>query len=866
MINIQKMSQLYTTLIRSHVVANAADNEIELFSQICKDILNISEIKMVWIGVIDEVSKELQPLGSCGEGTEYLQDVHIDVNTDTPLGNGPSGIAYREDAPYWCQDFLNDPHCSVWHEQARKFGWRSSAAIPIHKHGRVIGTLNLYSNQLGIFDEQARILLQNMVLNMDYTLAGFENEKARKKVEDDLMESYNLLTTIINAVPGRLFWKDKNLTYLGCNLAFARDAGKSSPEDIVGTTDYQMPWKNQVELYTLDDRRVLDSKTPKLSFEEPQTAPNGDTIWVRTSKVPLFNSKKETVGILGIYDDITEQKLSEDALRESQQKLQTIIDNEPECVKLINPRGQLIEMNPAGLAMLEAESLEVAQKKTLLSYLIPQWRVPFLDLHKRVMSGKSGMLEFEIRGLKGTQRWLETHAVPLRDSLGNVTMLLGITRDITEHKKTQQKIEFMANYDALTGLPNRLKLEEQLEYLVALSKREDWNFALMFLDIDHFKDINDTLGHTVGDKLLKKFAQRIKNTFREEDTLARFGGDEFIILLPNTNALEAQQVAQKLLATAQLPFSIEHHKLAISASIGIAIYPMDGVDKDTLYKNADTAMYRAKHNGRNNYSFFTKEMQIIAKRNLELNNALYDALSNNELHLVYQPQISATTGKVIGAEALLRWTHPTFGNVSPAEFIPIAENNGLILPIGEWVLETAIGQMKEWLEKGMLSMVMAVNLSAVQFRNANLPDVITKILDEVGLPAQYLEIELTEGVTMNNPHAAINIMNHLDQIGIKMSIDDFGIGYSSLSYLKKFKVYKLKIDQSFVRDITTDPEDKAIVAAIINMAQSLGLQTIAEGVETLEQLNYLCEQGCDEIQGYYYSRPLLAQDFEQNYM
>jgi diguanylate cyclase (GGDEF)-like protein/PAS domain S-box-containing protein len=865
MINIQRMSQLYNTLIHSHEAVNYAENEMALFTTICQDVLTITDIKMAWIGLIDETIQQLNPLVHCGEGTEYLQDIHIDVSADNPSGNGPSGIACREDQPYWCQDFLHDENTTLWHAQAKKFGWQSSAALPFHKNGMVIGTLNLYSNELNAFDEQTRSLLQKITSNMDYTLAEFENEKSRKKIEEDLIDSHKLLMTIINTVPVRIFWKDKNLNYLGCNVAFAKDAGKSSPDEIVGKNDYQMSWKEQAALYNADDRYVIDSKTSKLSFEEPQTIADGNTVWVRTSKVPLYNSKNESVGILGVYDDITEQKLSENALIESRQHLQAIIENEPECVKLVNPRGQLVEMNSAGLAMLEADTLEEAQNQNLISYLLPEWRTPFLDLHKQVMAGHSGVLEFEIKGLKGTHRWLETHAVPMHDSSSKATMLLGITRDVTEYKETQQKIEFMANYDALTGLPNRLKLEEHLEYLLTLSKRSECSFALMFLDIDHFKDINDTLGHSIGDELLMKFGQRIKGILREEDTLARFGGDEFIILFPDTNAMQAQQIAQKLLSTVYHPFLCEHHELTVTTSIGIAMYPLDGLDKDTLYKNADTAMYRAKNDGRNAYSFFTKEMQTSGKRNLELGNALYYALLQNELHLVYQPQISMTTGKVIGVEALLRWTHPKFGNVSPVEFIPIAENNGLILPIGEWVLKSAIKQMKEWIDKGMSPMIMAVNLSAVQFRNANLPELIEQILHSAGLPPEYLEIELTEGVTMNNPQMAINIMNNLHKIGIKMSIDDFGTGYSSLSYLKKFKVYKLKIDQSFVRDITTDSEDRAIVAAIINMAHSLGLQTIAEGVETIEQLDYLREQGCDEMQGYYYSKPLLAGEFEEKY-
>lgn len=859
------MNQLYDTLINCHEVVDFSKNELELFSHTCTEILKITNIKMTWVGLIDESTNKLIPHISAGEGRGYLDNIDIDLSTGSLSAKGPSALACKTDKSYLSQDFLNDQATSLWHKQAEKFGWKSSAAFPIHRNSKVIGTLNLYSDKLEAFDEQTVFLLEKLVSKIDRTLTGFEAQKEQDRTQQELLDSYNLLMSIINTVPVRIFWKDKDLRYMGCNLAFAKDAGKNSPSELVGKTDHEMAWNNHADLYNMDDREVMESRVSKLNFEEPRTRSDGSEIWLRKSKVSLYNGENEPIGILGIYDDITEQKIAANALVESQQHLHAIIDNEPECVKLVNQRGQLLEMNPAGLAMLEAKNLQEATQKTLLEYILPEFRGKFLKLHKDVMDGESGTLEFEVKGLKGTRRWLETHAVPMRNGDGEVTSLLGITRDITDKKETQNRIEIMANYDALTSLPNRLKLEEQLAYVLSLAKRHNWKFALLFLDIDHFKDINDTLGHGVGDELLIKFAHRIKESLREEDILARFGGDEFVILLPDTNEIDAQQVAQKILSVINAPFPFINNELTVSASIGIAMYPEDGSDRETLYKHADTAMNRAKREGRNNYSCFTKEMQLSAKRNLKLSNALYHALKKNELHLVYQPQISAKTGELIGAEALLRWEHPLYGTVSPAEFIPIAENNGLILPIGEWVLRTAIKQLKKWMKEGMSPIIVAVNLSAVQFRNVNLPFLIQDILTSTGLAPEYLELELTEGVTMNNPQNAIEIMNKLHDLGIKMSLDDFGTGYSSLSYLKKFKVYKLKIDRSFVSDISENPEDKAIVTTIINMAHSLGLATIAEGVETLEQLQYLREEGCDEIQGYYYSKPLKAEVFQNKY-
>ncbi|MDD4927797.1 MAG: EAL domain-containing protein [Gallionella sp.] len=451
-------------------------------------------------------------------------------------------------------------------------------------------------------------------------------------------------------------------------------------------------------------------------------------------------------------------------------------------------------------------------------------------------------------------------------------LLVGMTRDISfaldnfahnaERRRADEKIQLLAHFDQLTGLPNHALFTDRINLAVSMARRSSEPLAMLFLDLDHFKHINDTLGHRIGDAVLVEVAMRLKSAIRDEDTVSRQGGDEFILVLPDTDADGAAHVAQKLLDIVAHACQIEQSEMNVTASVGIAMYPDDGLDFDMLFRCADVAMYRAKHDGRNNYRFFTQEMQAHSARTLQLENALRHALERDQLRLHYQPQVSLRDGRVIGAEALLRWQHPELGAVSPAEFISIAESSGQIIAIGEWVLKTAINQMKRWIANGLAPMIVAVNLSAVQFRQPRLPELVTRLLDEARLPAQYLELELTEGIAMEDPLGAIAIMNDLHERGIQMSIDDFGTGYSSLSYLKKFKVYKLKIDQSFVRDVTESSEDRAIVSAIINMASSLGMQTIAEGVETAGQLEFLREQGCGEVQGYYFSKPLSANQFE----
>lgn len=439
---------------------------------------------------------------------------------------------------------------------------------------------------------------------------------------------------------------------------------------------------------------------------------------------------------------------------------------------------------------------------------------------------------------------------------------MGIFSDITHRKAAEERIKFMAYYDALTLLPNRIMMQDRLNQALAEAKRNNKKVALLFLDLDRFKNINDSLGHRVGDALLQAVATRLKGCLRSEDTISRIGGDEFVVILLDINAAEgAANVARKIIGAMSATFNIEKHELNISPSIGISIYPDDGKEGETLIKNADAAMYHTKENGRNNYQFFTQDMNIRSFERLSIENSLRRALEKKEFVLHYQPQINSSTRQITGTEALIRWQHPEMRMVPPAKFISIAEDSGLILQIGEWALLEACRQNREWQKAGLPAIPMAVNISAVQFRQKNFHETVAQALQESGLRPCYLELEITEWVIMKDIEEVVVILHRLKENGLSLTIDDFGTGYSSLSYLKRLPISKLKIDRSFVMDIASDPDDKAIVLAIISMAHSLRLKVIAEGVETEEQLAFLLMHKCNEIQGYYFSKPIPADEY-----
>jgi diguanylate cyclase (GGDEF)-like protein/PAS domain S-box-containing protein len=485
-------------------------------------------------------------------------------------------------------------------------------------------------------------------------------------------------------------------------------------------------------------------------------------------------------------------------------------------------------------------------------------------MEKSVAQNRIGHLPLNclLVGRSGQEIFIEDSVAPIHDRKGLITGAVIIFRDINRTRTLTGRVAHLAEHDALTGLPNRLLLNDRMGQAIALARRHKYQIALLFLDLDNFKHVNDTLGHPAGDILLQSVANRLLACVRAPDTVSRLGGDEFVVLLPEVKKSEdAAIMARRVLQTVMQPHSIDHHMLYVTGSIGVSIFPSDGLDAETLIKNADTAMYQAKENGRKDFKFFSPKMNAQALERQELVKALRKALERHEFTLQYQPLIDLQTEKVIGTEALLRWTHPTQGPIPPARFIPVAENSGLILPLGDWVLREACTQAKTWLDRGLPITTIAVNISAVQFRHERFLKGLFAILGETGLDPKYLELEVTEGVLMNRTEIVATVLHALKEQGIRTAVDDFGTGYSSLGYLRKFPLDTLKIDRAFVQQISVIHGDTAIVRAIISMGRSLNLQVIAEGVETSEDLAFLKAHKCGQAQGHYFSKSLSSVQF-----
>lgn len=611
-----------------------------------------------------------------------------------------------------------------------------------------------------------------------------------------------------------------------------------------------------------DRERVNQAYTDSMAARTPYEIahrlrmPDGRIKWVNERCETHYDEQGKAIRSTGTVQDITELKLAEEALR----LYANLFEHSGEAILITDSDKRILTVNPAftRLTGYGIDEIRGENPRILASGQTPAetYRAMWTALEE------AGYWQGEVvdRRKDGTHypKWISISVV--RDVEGNISHYIASFTDITERKQAEAHISQLAYHDTLTGLLNRFSLNSQLEQALAMAHRDQHALAVMFLDMDRFKTINDTLGHAVGDKLLMEVAQRLRDSVRDSDIVARLGGDEFVVVLTEVeDATAAARLADKILQVLAQPYRIGKNELHSAASIGLAFYPNDGEDSETLMKNADIAMYHAKSQGRNNIQFFTAEMNQAAVKRLKLDHDLRVAVETKQFELHYQPQLDSRDGRIVGVEALVRWRHPHDGLISPAEFIPVAEETGMILQLGEWVLDEACRQLRAWRDEGLADVIMAVNLSAHQLHSPALLTQVAHALEKHGLTGVDLELEITESVAMHDPAASIGKLKALRELGLRLSIDDFGTGYSSLSYLKLLPIHTLKLDQSFVRDIETDSNDVAICTATIALAHNLGLAVVAEGVETEAQRLLLTSHHCDFMQGYLFSKPLLAE-------
>ena len=761
-----------------------------------------------------------------------------------------SGAVVEAGAAVSCEDTQNGPRIN--HEAALRAGARSLIGAPLQHEGRVIGVLKLMSPEPRAFGEEDLDVLRLLA-----GIAGGAIE--RRRAQTVLRESearFRSLTELLSD----LYWEQDE------NLRYTRAVGRGVVDapNMVGKTRWELPVVDKSEEEWAAHKAMLAAHLPFRDFVAKTLDSRGNPHYVSVAGEPVFDERGAFRGYRGTAKDVTEFMRKEEDLR----RFRLALDNSADMIVLIDRATmRFIDVNETACRQLGYSRDELLRMGP--QDVLPLSREEFERSYDTLIANPSGQTEQIHSGMRSHYRCKDGSLQPFESTRrvmrsGDTYIIAAISRNISERLAAEERFTYLAQYDALTGLPNRLLVHDRLVQAMALAKRNDWTMACLFIDLDRFKLVNDTQGHHIGDKLLKEAAARLKNCIRSSDTVGRLGGDEFAAILSELRKPgDAGLVAQKIIDVLAQPFHIEGHEIFISASIGITLFPADGVEAGMLIMNADTAMYRAKERGRNNYQYFTREMNERALQRVRMEASLRRALDRNEFRLVYQPKADLATGKICGFEALLRWEHPVRGLILPGEFIPVLEDTGLIVPAGEWVLRTACDQLKSWQNAGLKVPGIAVNLSARQFEQKDLEGAVRKILRESGVDPSLIELEITESLLMNDPERAARTLHSLKKSGVKLSMDDFGTGYSSLGYLKRFPLDTVKVDRTFVRDISTDADDATLTLAIISLAHNLRLRVVAEGVETEEQLNFLVSNGCDEMQGYFFAKPTSATECER---
>ncbi len=716
--------------------------------------------------------------------------------------------------------------------------------------------------------------LQFVVLGIvlvTFSVIGGYISSLRTKISKDSSTIKNLTDNIHDVI----FVLDMNLnyTFISHSVKILRgyepeEVLKQSPFDAIKPSSLDLATRTLTEIIELEKIEHKEDISRTLQLEIRRK--DGTAVWTETKFSFIRDKNQRPVGILGVMRDITERKQAEyqreamlEAIRRGEEKYRNILESIQESYFEVDLKGNFTFFNDSMCRIIGYSKEELMGMNHKQFTNEETAKEIFQAFNKVYTTGEpSKAFDWQIIRKNRDKRYIEASVSLQKDSSGKPTGFKGMIRDITERKRTEQQINYMATHDTLTGLPNRLMFSQLLNQAIRSAQRHKRQLAVFFIDLDSFKTINDCLGHEAGDRLLKEMARRFKRSLRAEDVVGRLGGDEFVILTEEVDELsQIANVAQKILSTTIQPMSLQGEECRVTASIGISIYPGNGTDEQTLIKNADMAMYFAKEEGRNNYQFYSKDIQSLSNRRFSIETNLRRALERNELSLKYQAKMDFKTGLITGVEALLRWKNTSIGLITPTQFIPVAEETGLIVPIGRWVMKTACAQNVAWQREGLPPICMAVNLSLRQLMDDNLLKDIKAALDESGMAPNLLELEITESMVMHNPDRLIELLTDIKKLGVRLAIDDFGTGYSSLAQIKNFPIDTLKVDRSFIRNLSQDSENQAITKAIITMAKNLSLTVVAEGVETQEQKDFLRGLICDEMQGFHFSRPIAPDKF-----
>jgi diguanylate cyclase (GGDEF)-like protein/PAS domain S-box-containing protein len=686
------------------------------------------------------------------------------------------------------------------------------------------------------------------------------NGSLEKKAQE-LAEARTRLLNVLQTIPDMVWQKDAEGVYLFCNHAFERMTGRRE-FDIIGKTDYQLFNEEQANFFRKSDQAAIEARRICIDEEAVTWRDIGERTLLETRKVPLLDADGNVVGVLGVSRDITERKRIEEMLAGREREFRTMVEHSPDVVVRYGRDLRRLYANPAFTSLVKGGETAVIGKKPL-ELPVVTYSVDY-EQHIAEVFASGRDLEFEMLWGIGENVKLtcsQVKLVPEFGAHGAVESVLAVGRNITELHASRQKIHQMAFYDDLTSLPNRALFNGRLRQIGTDGAERDRQAGVMMIDMDHFKDINDTMGHSAGDDLLREAARRLRACVRASDIVARFGGDEFAILLPDVrDRCVLEEISKAILNRFEERFSLNGREVFVSCSIGIALYPADSVEGDDLVKYADSAMYAAKRSGRCGFRFYSKDLTIAATAHLLLESELRRSIDRGELELHYQPKVSLQGNEVIGSEALLRWRRPGVGLVPPDQFIPVAEESGLICDLGKWVLHEACCTAAEWNAGSVTIHKVAVNLSARQFRLGDLAPMIGRILDETGCRPEWLELEITESLLLEEDETVLGTLSAFRSMGLTIAIDDFGTGYSALCYLARFPIDTLKIDRSFIQQVTTDKRHAELVKAILSIAKCLGQQVVAEGVETAEQAAFLKANGCHVAQGFLYSKPLPKRD------